>query len=542
MLFSKNQQTIASLQSNNTGEDLNAQNQPLQFTGKCDILARYGNSAMARVELMPEPTTVRATFSPNTLHYGSTARLLISLPQSYLVPLLIELEAVDADSAAALSLPRSLILPARRGSEWVSVPVLAFGPGMQGGQWPVGVRARVRAASAEARAEIASVYSWRDVGSPISMAEVAQAPSLATRIRPADGGTRLAIASIDTQSGDASRLAVRESDLSNGWQLVGPGALNPVGITSVSQSELLVRPDIGGSDSGEPTVLAFSQGNGVAQNVFVVRFDASTGRWRDLSDTQSRLNTRSGSRAVQPTLTSLGRDSSNRLRTGLAFIEDGALQFLWFDGTAWHAASPPAALAPRVRDAHFLYSADGIVRLVWVDDGDAVVPVKAARLNLNGGGWSALAPPPVPPAQPGSMRLAHFAASAGSSTIVWSQSTLPAQVAGARYMRDSGSWMALPVDSPPDPNASLSALTLSRNGLGPGDALVYATDAGASARTVWVRRLNASIWVNAAVPDVGEQRVVGLSAFEFFGLNVAGVRRSDDGAQHTLQVRAVIAP
>ncbi|MCX6222048.1 MAG: hypothetical protein NTZ69_13790 [Bacteroidia bacterium] len=33
MLFSKNQQTIASLQSNNTGEDLNAQNQPLQFTG-----------------------------------------------------------------------------------------------------------------------------------------------------------------------------------------------------------------------------------------------------------------------------------------------------------------------------------------------------------------------------------------------------------------------------------------------------------------------------------------------------------------------------
>ena len=33
MLFTKNQQTIASLQSNNTGEDLSVQNQPLQFTG-----------------------------------------------------------------------------------------------------------------------------------------------------------------------------------------------------------------------------------------------------------------------------------------------------------------------------------------------------------------------------------------------------------------------------------------------------------------------------------------------------------------------------
>ena len=40
MLFSKNQQTIASLQSNNTGEDLSTQNQPLQFTdGLMDAIA-----------------------------------------------------------------------------------------------------------------------------------------------------------------------------------------------------------------------------------------------------------------------------------------------------------------------------------------------------------------------------------------------------------------------------------------------------------------------------------------------------------------------
>ncbi len=40
MLFSKNQQTIASVQANNTGEDLSTQNQPLQFTdGQMDAFA-----------------------------------------------------------------------------------------------------------------------------------------------------------------------------------------------------------------------------------------------------------------------------------------------------------------------------------------------------------------------------------------------------------------------------------------------------------------------------------------------------------------------
>ena len=76
MLFSKNQQTIASLQSNNTGEDLNLQNQPLQITeGQMDGLANRKIN-MVGIEGIASPQIDRKHYLNNNANLMSFNHLI----------------------------------------------------------------------------------------------------------------------------------------------------------------------------------------------------------------------------------------------------------------------------------------------------------------------------------------------------------------------------------------------------------------------------------------------------------------------------------
>ncbi len=191
---------------------------------------------------------------------------------------------------------------------------------------------------------------------------------------------------------------------------LGGGALNAGSITAASEPSLAL------TNNALP-YLAWSQGNGLQQNVFVARFTGTA--WESVGAAGVPLNFAAGSDARSPSL-AFGASGHPML----AWIENGAVRFKLFDGSAWVAASggngPASGAADRVRLSSY---PNGVPVLVWTEGAGASRAIRVARdfsLTPLGDQVNAAAPADR-------TAIDHFAvlADASSAYVTWGQGVAP---------------------------------------------------------------------------------------------------------------------
>lgn len=201
---------------------------------------------------------------------------------------------------------------------------------------------------------------WAQLGSALAASsDVDPTPSLAM------DGANPVVAYVEAVGGDAARLHVRRLE-GGSWVSLGGAALNAGSITAASEPTLSLTPN------GLPYV-AWSQGNGLQQNVFVARFNGSA--WESVGAAGVPLNFSAGSDARSPSL-AFGASGQPMV----AWVENGAVRFKRFDGSSWVAASggngPASGVADRVRLAS---DANGVPVLAWTEGSGANRVIRVAR-------------------------------------------------------------------------------------------------------------------------------------------------------------------
>ncbi|MGD9831234.1 MAG: hypothetical protein AB7U92_00635 [Piscinibacter sp.] len=202
---------------------------------------------------------------------------------------------------------------------------------------------------------------WQQLGAPLAtQSEVDPAPSLAR------DGAHPVVAHVEALGGDVARLYVKRLE-GNGFVTLGGTALNAGSITAASEPALVT------SVTGQP-VVAWIQGDGIQQNVFVARFDGST--WHSVGAAGVPLNQRAGSRASQP---AIALDAQRQPM--VAWLEDGAVQFRRFDGTAWVAAAGGAgpAVGGVVDQLRMGADLDGEPVIAWREGTGAAQALRVVR-------------------------------------------------------------------------------------------------------------------------------------------------------------------
>jgi hypothetical protein len=201
---------------------------------------------------------------------------------------------------------------------------------------------------------------WVVLGSALTTAsEVDPTPSLALDIN------HPVVAYVEAIAGDIARLLVKRLEGSD-FVVLGGSALNAGSITAASEPSLVTTP------TGQPYV-AWIQGNGIQQNLFVARFNGVA--WESVGGAGIPLNFGASSVASSPSI----RLDAQR-RPMVAWIENGSVKFKRFDGTAWVAAGggegPAGASGNRVR---LSVDATGIPVLAWRQTGVGGSLLKVAR-------------------------------------------------------------------------------------------------------------------------------------------------------------------
>jgi hypothetical protein len=259
-------------------------------------------------------------------------------------------------------------------------------------------------------------------GAPITdRSQVSPTPSLAV-----DAGGVPHVAYRAAFLGDVPRLHVARFD-GAAWQPLG-GALNAGSITAASDPSLAFSP------AGMLHV-AWSQGNGIQQNVFVARY--SGGAWESVGAAGVPLNYVAGSRAVGP---SLGFDASGLPM--VAWIENGAVKFKRFTGVAWvpalgagGAEGPASSGADRVRLSD---QPEGVPVIAWTEGAGTARALKVVR----GFDFAALGTQVNAALAPGEF-LDDFGVLGGVpdaiATVVWAQQSASGFSIFARRF-DQGAW------------------------------------------------------------------------------------------------------
>jgi alpha-tubulin suppressor-like RCC1 family protein len=286
------------------------------------------------------------------------------------------------------------------------------------------------------------------------------------------------VAYVESISG-IGRLFVKRFDGSV-WQALGGGALNPSSSTGASDPSLILGPD------GQPMV-AFSQGNGQQQNIFVVRFDGNA--WQSLGPPGQPLNFAAGSIAVGPSLAISAFSAPT-----VAWIENGAVRAKRFIGEfgVWEAfgsAGPESANVDAVQLAIDPTSAPVIV---WRETSNGMRELRAARgFGLQSIG---LVAGPLPSSQ-----IRDFGVVVetqvdplGEPLVVFAQGTSPWSLRTRRF--EAANWLVLP-DAVTDAVPSLQAMALHRGHVNQGVAVTYQTASGSE--LVVYRRMQAG-WAAAS--------------------------------------------
>lgn len=278
-------------------------------------------------------------------------------------------------------------------------------------------------------------------------------------------------------AGAAPQLFVRRLAVDS-YEILGTAALNRDPTQGASE------PAIVTSNSGLPYV-AWVEGTGARQNLFVSRLSLGAGlTWVSVGAANVALNYAAGSRASSP---SIRLDAE--LRPMVAWIEDGAVKFKRFDGTAWVQApggqGPVSAGADRVRLSSYsalVGVADPVI--AWTQGSGLTRALKVVR--------DFAFTPLGTQVNPASLRsLSEFAVLAenGGAIVTWGDggdAVLPFTLRSQRW--DGTAWVnvsGVVVNNNPN---RLVALAMAHNDLSV--AYVFASLTGADIATLGVSHLN----------------------------------------------------
>lgn len=313
---------------------------------------------------------------------------------------------------------------------------------------------------------------WRLLGAPLTtQSEVDPAPSLAR------DGAHPVVAHVEALGGDVARLYVKRLEGSS-FVTLGGAALNAGSITAASEPALVT------SVTGQP-VVAWIQGNGIQQNVFVARFDGTA--WQSVGPAGVPLNQRPGSRASQP-----GVALDAQRQPMVAWLEDGALQFRRFDGTAWVAVAAGSGPAVGAAADQLRMGADlgGEPVIAWREGSGAAQALRVVR----GFDFTPLGAQVVP----GGGRVDRFALvpQVGGAVVAYAVTDRPVTLRVVEWA--SGSWADRGSMLSNDPRR-LTRVDFARR---PMQASVVLEDSAAGSATLALLQRDPATqaWVSAATP------------------------------------------
>ncbi len=255
---------------------------------------------------------------------------------------------------------------------------------------------------------------WVVLGAPLTLAsEVDPTPSLARDTN------HPVVAYVEALGGDVARLFVKRLEGAS-FVTLGSGALNAGSITAASEPSLVTTVN------GQPFV-AWIQGNGIQQNVFVARFNGTA--WESVGPPGIPLNYVAGSTASRP---ALALDAENQPL--VAWLENGVVKLKRFDGAAWVAAAggegPAGATGDQLRLSTDL---DGVPVLAWRQPGGGGALLKVVRGLM----FEPLGPSINAPGTP--MTFFDVKAEVGGATAVLSEAVTPVTVRRQRW--DGSAWV-----------------------------------------------------------------------------------------------------
>ena len=402
---------------------------------------------------------------------------------------------------------------------------------------------------------------WVSTGSTLAAGVAPHQPSMVL-----DRNRLPVVAYIERLAGDVGRLYVKRFD-GQVWQIVGGSALNAGSNTGASDPALAL-------DEQDQPIIAFSQGNGTVQNIFVARYRA--GAWAIVQDAArpfDPLNAQAGSRGIRPAIL-------YSLYAGIvvAWVEDDALKVRRFGGntreTGWQpimaGVSMPTRLARPVVDVRLgmssLYDFD-TVSIAWIesDGADSALhvmsagPVRVANDRvevrwdihdtLRPAGPSRLDQFGMFPLSP--RRFASFpdgsAIPALAPTVVWADGNQPFDVFPRVWNPDARAWdQSGGQQSFGYPSARLGLMvtaTLGRAASTSGFAVSY-EGVGAQLGRTWVDVKRSALnqpWQDAAPSLALTTQVVGLSLqFADTTPAVATSERDFGAGNYVLQVRRYV--
>lgn len=357
---------------------------------------------------------------------------------------------------------------------------------------------------------------WTQLGAALAgSSDVDPAPSLGMDFASP------VVAFVEAVGGDVPRLHVRRLE-GNTWVALGGAAINAGSLTPASEPSLLLTPN------GMP-YLAWSQGNGVQQNVFVSRFNGSA--WVSVGAAGVALNFSAGSIARSP---SLAFDA--QMQPMLAWIENNSVRFKRFDGAAWVAASggngPASGTADRVRLSS---DANGVPVLAWTEGTGANRTVRAARDFT----FTPLGAQVNAAAAADRTAIDHFGvlAEASGGFVTWGQGVAPFDILTRRWSGSDWQDFGNRIDNN-NPN-QLVSLAIDRRSLVVAHSY-FLLNADASTLNVSGYSTSSSSWQVLAPPVSGtRQAQIGSLSVELPSQNspvVAGSQR-DAQSHYELRVR-----
>jgi hypothetical protein len=338
------------------------------------------------------------------------------------------------------------------------------------------------------------VQGWAELGTALSVTtEGPQSPSIAV-----DANGVPTVAYVES-SGGVGRLFVKRFD-GGAWQALGGGALNPTSNTGASDPSLVLQA------SGQP-IVAFSQGNGQQQNIFVARFDGAA--WQSHGPPGQPLNVVAGSIAIKP---SLARGALGG--TAVAWIENGAVRAKSCCGEsgAWEAyPGGPGPQSGNVDDVALAIDPTVAPVLVWRETANGTRHLRAARgFDLASIGLVA-GPLPASEIRDFGLIVETNIDPRGTPLVVFAQGVVPWSLRTRRF--DDATWLALP-DVLTDGQTPLQAMAMHRSPVNQGVAYTYRS--GETGSGLFVYRREQAGWAAASTHlflESSPQLALAMAAF-----------------------------
>jgi hypothetical protein len=359
-------------------------------------------------------------------------------------------------------------------------------------------------------------------GGPLSASSGGdQTPSLVVQ----RDGTPI-VAYVETIAG-LGRLFVKRFD-GTAWRTLGGAALNAGGQTGASKPSLVV-------DREDRPSVAWSQGNGQEQNIFVARFNGSAG-WQSLGAPGLQVNNANGAIAIEPSLA-----LSNRDQPVVAWVENGQVRVKFFasdeDPARWRDFSGgPGPTSNNAIDVELFMESGVQPHVAWLESFSGERALRVAR----GVDWQALGAA-VGPLNSQTLLLRNdfglivepgSTLTNGAAVVGYGQGLIPWSIPQRRW--GGASW--LNSFSPTDEagNVELQGLSFGRSASN--RAVVYTTRVDNVQSALQVRRLAPGGW-QAAGPQLtlASTPTLALALAAPVSPVVATVERS--GSTYTLRVR-----